>query len=313
MSVKPAFWISTIILLLIFLIKIRVGLAYTFPIPELGNCQNQKECHLYCEIPKNQPACWSYRVYKTAVLGETSIGEALTQLGFTFPIPELGSCASRTECKEYCQDPTNMIACQSFSQNIRQIVNQRLLEKAQAELGCTTKEDCRTLCSEEQNKSLCASFSRKWKIKTRVKTTVLNQARTALGCQTLAECKTMCEDPVNKVSCQNFAKQSGLKVRMSLKEKLGCTTDDDCRKLCAADPNQCPGYPNLPSPAVKLKRTNSPFRLRTTNQLKTETETEDETEIEDDPADDGEQNVDTGDNLDEEAGTEPETNSTTQF
>jgi len=305
--------VLTLILAIGFVTKTKPTNAYQYPIPDLGNCQNQKECHLYCEVPQNQPACWSYRVYKTAVLGETSTGETLTQLGFTFPIPELGNCANRVECKDYCQDPTNMTACQSFSQNIRQTVNQRLQEKAKEELGCTTKETCRAFCSEEQNKSLCASFGRKWKIKTRVKTAVLNQARTTLGCQTLAECKTMCEDPANKDSCQNFGRAVGLKVRMTLKEKLGCTTNADCRKLCAENPNQCPGYPTLPSPAADLKRTNFPFRPRTTHQFEPETETEAETEIEDDPSADGEQDVDTGENLDVEDNTVIEGNMKTNF
>ncbi len=251
--------LSKLLLSLIILFSLgtvaKLTYAYQYPISELGNCQNQKECHHYCEVPENQPACWSYRVYKTAVLGETTTNEVLTQLGFTFPIAELGNCANWKECKNFCQNPANLSTCQTYSQNIRTIVNQNLLTKAQAELGCTTVEQCQAFCSQEQNKSLCESFRKKWKIKTQARQTILNQAQNTLGCQTLTECKTFCQQEENKTTCRNFAQKLGLKFRTTLKEKLGCVTNEDCRKLCAQNPDQCPGYPKLASPNLdKLQR-----------------------------------------------------------
>lgn len=41
---------------------------------------------------------------------------AASVFDITFPIPELGSCADRAACKEYCNDAANQSACQSFAE-----------------------------------------------------------------------------------------------------------------------------------------------------------------------------------------------------
>jgi hypothetical protein len=250
MKVKPAFFFSLLILTVVFLLYPRTTYSYTFPIPELGNCQNQKECHLYCEISTNNAACWSYRVYRTAVLGEESAEQKLSELGFSFPIAELGSCANLAECKTYCQDPVNQTTCQAYSQNTRAVVSRLLLEKAVTELGCSTAQECRTFCAEDSNKSLCASFGNRWKIRNKAKNMVLNLATSQLGCADYEECKAFCEKSLNKEACRNFAVNAGLKFRSTVNEKIGCTTNEGCRKLCAENPDQCPGYPKLSSPVL---------------------------------------------------------------
>jgi hypothetical protein len=220
--------------------------AFTYPISDLGYCQNQKECHLYCEISANQPACWAYRVYKTAVLGDTT-DEALTQLGFTFPIPELGNCANYQQCHDYCLSSQNSVQCRAYSQNQKSLLTSRLLEKASIELGCTTLDECKLFCSQDENKSLCESFRRRWKLSTSTRKTILQRAQSELGCQTLSECKKMCAEDENLEYCRAFAKRMGLKTQMTLKDRLGCTTSEECRQICSENPDHCPGFPRLNS------------------------------------------------------------------
>jgi len=81
--IRTLFVIFTL-LTLIFWGKQRVS-AYEFPIVELGNCRDVRECHLYCEIPSHKAACWSYSVYETvSVLGDESPETKVSALGITF-------------------------------------------------------------------------------------------------------------------------------------------------------------------------------------------------------------------------------------
>src|SRR3989338_7073877 len=90
------YFLSLLIILVIYVIRSQTAFGYQFPVPELGNCRDQKECFLYCQIPLHKPACWSYGVYATKenVLGETTVEESLSRLGIAFPVPELGNCAN---------------------------------------------------------------------------------------------------------------------------------------------------------------------------------------------------------------------------
>ena len=54
----------------------------TYPIADLGYCRDAKECYLYCEIPENKAACWSYGKYKLGsdVLGVTTMSTEEKQM-----------------------------------------------------------------------------------------------------------------------------------------------------------------------------------------------------------------------------------------
>lgn len=220
--------------------------AVEYPISELGNCRNQRECHFYCEVPANKAACWSYKVYINAptVLGDESPETKLAQLGITFPVPELGNCANVSACKAYCSNSANATVCRQFSQSHRQTLNEQLVVRAQEELGCTTQEECKSLCSLEENRSRCTQFAARWKIRNTVQNRLVTQAQSILGCASAQECKTFCLQDENKQKCADFATQMGLQVKQKLMEKVGCTTAEECRKLCEENPNRCPGYPN---------------------------------------------------------------------
>ena len=97
------------ILLLIFLFLLAPAITYAqfiyYPIPELGNCWNRRECYFYCQIPKNTPTCWSYGKYVLAlkVLGEETTSKREIIKNLDYPIPELGDCSSPEECFSYCK------------------------------------------------------------------------------------------------------------------------------------------------------------------------------------------------------------------
>ena len=78
----------------------------TYPIPQLDNCRDAKECYLYCEIPRNQEVCQEFAanlnlsqvlgVHTDSLAGKRSafrqrVHQAATNLGINFPIAMEGA------------------------------------------------------------------------------------------------------------------------------------------------------------------------------------------------------------------------------
>lgn len=282
----------------LYLKQSAVAGAFEYPIAQLGNCRDQKECHLYCEVPQNKAACWSYGVYtiKNDVLGDESPEEKLAEVGITFPIPELGNCGNATECKAYCSDPANSEACRTYSQSRRQTVKARILEKARAELGCTSVEECKAFCAEETNKEVCTAFAKRHRLKDAAKERLIENAKETLGCTTREECRTFCEAEANKDKCREFAQNLGMKIRHKVQTRLGCATQEECRQICEEQPEKCPDFPKQPrintspNPQKLMNRGPGSFdkkpaffgnRLRPSIRPKNQDEIENEVEIED--------------------------------
>lgn len=238
--------LSFIFVVIIGLLSLtRLVRAYEYPIPELGNCRDQKECHLYCEIPKNHAACWSYSVYGVQqVLGDETPEAAAANLGLTFPIAELGNCTTVSACKAYCTITQNQAACRAYGQAHGLTQKERLVERATEELGCTTKEECTTFCQEETNRDACEAFARRYHLKIAVKNRLVEAAKTELGCTTAQECRALCSLPENQSKCAAFAQRMGVvnskreELVERAKEQLGCTSFESCRAFCQEGVNQ---------------------------------------------------------------------------
>lgn len=85
-----------------------------FPIANLGNCDSLSSCKTYCEIPWHQTVCTDYGV-EAGILEEKP--QVLAAVDITFPIPELGNCESKEDCKSFCDLPENRSACVDFARS----------------------------------------------------------------------------------------------------------------------------------------------------------------------------------------------------
>ncbi|GEM_PF-1240473 len=207
-----------------------------YPVSELGFCRDAKECYLYCEIPANKAACWSYGTYRLGpdVLAATTLSpeekkamEAKAkELGITFPVAELGNCSGPQECKDFCEQPANQTTCANFAKSrgldrggrVDQTKEQDILTAAQNELGCTTKESCYQKCS--QDHAACEAFAKRHSISGSAdgqqgggssnvdKAKLLEDAKSQLGCTSMETCSQLCQQ--NPQRCAEFAKQHGL-------------------------------------------------------------------------------------------------------
>ncbi len=235
---RKLFSLLILILASLSLFSSRVSAAESslhYPVSELGYCRDAKECYLYCEIPVNKAACWSYGTYRLGpdVLAATTLspeekkameGKA-RELGITFPIAELGNCAGPQECKDFCEQPGNQTTCANFAKSrgldrggrVDQSKEQDILTAAQSELGCTTKESCYQKCS--QDHAACEAFAKRHGISGSTdgqqggssnvdKAKLLEDAKSQLGCTSMESCSQTCQQ--NPQRCAEFAKQHGL-------------------------------------------------------------------------------------------------------
>src|SRR5258708_27057642 len=152
--------------------------SFHYPISQLGNCRDSRECFYYCSIPQNSPACWSYNKYflNKNVLGDTtqspqSPDDTTKHRGITFPVAELDNCASPQECMQYCNQPEHQQVCYAFgrkkglaknttSMKHEQVNKEKMLRDAKEKLGCDNMTACQAFCNNPDNRQKCESFAR---------------------------------------------------------------------------------------------------------------------------------------------------------
>lgn len=237
--------------------------GYEFPITELGNCRNWRECHLYCEVPANKAACWSFSVYSPQgrVLGDESTEESIAQLGIVFPITQLGNCANVSACKAYCSITQNVESCQNFAQTHDVRVKETILTKAKEELGCNSRDDCHNFCEQESNREVCHAFAQRYHLRGEIKNKLIENAKQELGCNSHEECKNLCELPQNRTACVAFANKLNIvnnhreELVAEAKEKLGCTSFEDCKTFCQDKTNRdkCHNFGQAVSESARIR------------------------------------------------------------
>lgn len=236
-----------------------------YPIPDLGYCRDAKECSLYCEIPENKAACWSYGKYKLGsdVLGVSTMSDEekrmmenkAKQYNITFPIADLGNCAGPQECRDFCEQPANQTACMAFAKKKgfdKEIEKpdgmdagkrDELLGKAKTELGCTSMESCSRVC--ESDHSRCEAFAKKHgmyqeppsqgRYSSEEKQKLIQKAKSEMGCTSMKSCRSTCEKDPQR--CMDFAKKHGFDKGQEQREQY-----ESGQYQQGAPPNVSPNY-----------------------------------------------------------------------
>jgi hypothetical protein len=153
------------------------------------------------------------------VFAMESSASAIKKYNLIFPVAELGNCGSLTECKNFCEDLSNISACINFAKQKgfykappSPPSEATLLEVAKQELGCDSKEACQQFCGLQENWLKCGEFAKKHKLgkppeKSEASSSaVLEKAKQFLGCGSLDQCKSFCSKVENRTKCDEFAK-----------------------------------------------------------------------------------------------------------
>lgn len=187
------------------------------------------------------------------------------EAGITFPIPELGNCGSKEECKAYCDDPANMPACIRFAKS-HGLMNEAEASRAEkfgqrlvadgGPGGCRTPKECETFCSNLNNIEACISFAEEHgvedkHVKEGKKILAYIQAGGQMpgGCTSKESCEAYCGDFNHAEECFSFAERAGIEqvregapspeqfqkfLELAKRGETpgGCKSKDECENYC---------------------------------------------------------------------------------
>jgi hypothetical protein len=189
----------------------------------------------------------------------------------TFPVAELGSCASKEACKAYCDVESHRDACLSFAESHGLMKKEdtdkaRLILKLKGPGGCVGLA-CKTYCADTTHQDACESFAAEHGLLRAAEVSIVQDIKQnggPGGCSSATACRTYCADTTHAAECKAFAVEHGLKPIMQAVQKVeermassteaktaeinailaktagpgGCTTADTCRTYCADKTHQ---------------------------------------------------------------------------
>lgn len=168
----------------------------------------------------------SFSVLTQAQVPAGPTEEEIAESGITFPVAELGNCADKNECRNYCNEPGNMPACISFAKK-HGLMNEA--EAAQAKRfaetirsgnspgGCRGPLECEAYCSQLDHMDECLAFAESHGIRDpeieeakRIAKYIREGGQMPGGCNSRAECAAYCGDFRHAEECFEFAVNAGI-------------------------------------------------------------------------------------------------------
>lgn len=152
--------------------------------------------------------------------------EEIAAKGIVFPVPELGNCGSKEECKSYCDDTANIETCVSFAEK-HGLMNPDEAAKAKkfgARIksgggpgGCKTPKECESICSNLDNIETCVKFAEDNGISDRhvedgkkMLQFMKSGGQTPGGCRSREQCDSYCGNFDHMEECVAFSEKTGL-------------------------------------------------------------------------------------------------------
>ncbi len=240
----------------------------TFPIAELGNCQDKDSCRQYCNDPNNIPACQAFAQAHN-LTPKTNNGDSGTASNLAQAIKNgggPGGCDSFDSCRTYCQNPDNQSECKTFAQahgltkppqtpSADSKINSTLQETT-GPGGCSSKDTCRQYCSDPSHQDECLSFAKEHNLipkdqsdKVAKFLSLVQSGQTPGGCKTTQDCHQYCSDSSHSTECADFLLKLGVVTKDQagdFKETKGegpggCKSREECSAFCndAANHDTC--------------------------------------------------------------------------
>lgn len=231
-----------------------------YPIAELGNCENQKECELYCEKPENMLSCVNFAEKNGFIDSEKAEkGRKMAELGIA---AGPGNCRSQKECETYCENPNNIRECVIFAKNFN-LMDSKELEEAEKILGalekgaklpgnCGNKKSCEAYCENPDHLEECVAFAEQAGF---MKPEEAEMVRKTGGkgpgdCRGKEQCENYCQESSHMEECINFGiehnlipeneREGALKAAEALKRGVkmpNCRGKQECESYCQKPEN----------------------------------------------------------------------------
>ncbi|MEK7630231.1 MAG: hypothetical protein AAB432_02525 [Patescibacteria group bacterium] len=184
--------------------------------------------------------------------------------GISFPIPDLGNCSSKENCRVYCSDSAHIDACVSFAKThglmnkdeaTRAVKFKDQLLSGSAPGGCKSADECKQFCGSVSNIDTCTAFAKKQGFTgahldaaEKIAAYIKSGGKTPGSCAAKDECENYCKDFSHADECYAFAKAAGLtsnkqgipegqfqkflELAKNNETPGACKSKDDCEKYC---------------------------------------------------------------------------------
>ncbi|MDD5032658.1 MAG: hypothetical protein PHC85_00860 [Candidatus Pacebacteria bacterium] len=230
-----------------FVVSAQNPLEISYPIAELGSCNSQEECKIYCDNPANQISCIEWgksRGVFSAMEAKRMEDMAQMENKPEDPVAGPGGCTTPKSCDMYCRSLENLDECLNYGvQNGYTSAEEadKIREKAAkgGPGGCQSRENCDSYCKNRDNIEECMKFVvDEGKISQEEADFMIKIAKGDIGkpkgpeideqkameileaagsgpggCKNPEECKAYCDDTSRMEECMNFAVEHGLMPR----------------------------------------------------------------------------------------------------
>ncbi|MCK5096348.1 MAG: hypothetical protein KAR24_03275, partial [Candidatus Pacebacteria bacterium] len=233
----------------------------TFPIAELGNCENRESCFAYCEEADHIGECTDFAEKHELISKEDA--------EMARKYPEIvkqggpGGCDSVASCEAHCEDLNNIGQCVAFAEKHGLLTGTELAEAKKimtalqqgAELpgGCRDPQECKMYCEDATHMGECLTFAEAAGMmsseeigEARRMLPYIEKGETPGQCTTKSGCENYCANDSNFGECVDFAEKAGF---MSVEEAEmarktggkgpgGCSSEAECSTYCNEPENQ---------------------------------------------------------------------------
>ncbi|TSC77385.1 MAG: hypothetical protein G01um101429_1085 [Parcubacteria group bacterium Gr01-1014_29] len=224
-----------------------------YPVPDLGNCQNEAECRSYCDNAERAKECFAF-AKKYHLISEEEAKKAADHFLNIKNGP--GGCNSGKSCEIYCSTIEHIDECIAFAEKTGYYEPEELAEakKFQALVqagtqfpgGCTERNTCEIYCSDPNNMEECLNFAEKSGfmppeeiVEAKKFMTLMRQGESPGGCTSREQCENYCFEENHIDECIAFAEKAGVMSAedAEMARKVGGKGPGDCRSK-----EQCDAY-----------------------------------------------------------------------
>lgn len=224
----------------------------TFPVAELGNCQDKDDCAAYCDKEENMAACLDFaEAHNLLPALEIKMARDMLRLGVT---AGPGGCRGQMECAAYCDEISHIEECITFAEEHGLIPPEELenakkviaaMEKGLTPPNCKNKSECDVYCQTPEHMEECLTFGEAAGL---IPPEELENAKKALeavkkgvkppACQGKEACDAYCAEPEHVEECITFAEAAGFMTpeEAAMAKKTGGKGPGGCRgkEVCDA-------------------------------------------------------------------------------
>jgi hypothetical protein len=141
--------------------------SIVFPVVELGNCANAKECRAYCDNPDHFVACTDFG-RKQGIISEEKAKYA-DKFAAIVKNGGPGACRTAAVCQAYCESSEHVEECTDFAARNGLIDSGRVEEARKISRilrdgsnlpgSCRTKQECEKYCNVSEHREECLAFA----------------------------------------------------------------------------------------------------------------------------------------------------------